>query len=136
MILCDVNILINAFRSGAEDPPRYKAWLEAVLNGPAAYGVAPQVLATGVPICTHRRIFSPPSSLNDAFDFCRVILGQPNATVMVPIERHWSLFESLCRDCESTGNIAQDAWFAALAIEYGCEWDTTDRDYARFKGLT
>jgi predicted nucleic acid-binding protein len=34
-----------------------------------------------------------------------------------------------------TGNLVQDAWFAALAIEAGCEWITTDRDYARFPGL-
>jgi hypothetical protein len=28
-----------------------------------------------------------------------------------------------------------DAWLAALAIESGCEFVTTDRDYARFAGL-
>ena len=28
-----------------------------------------------------------------------------------------------------------DACFAALALESGCEWVTTDRDYARFAGL-
>ena len=28
-----------------------------------------------------------------------------------------------------------DAWYAALAIEWGCEWITFDRDYARFPGL-
>jgi uncharacterized protein len=34
-----------------------------------------------------------------------------------------------------SGNLVQDAWFAALAIESGCEWITTDRDFARFDGL-
>ena len=33
------------------------------------------------------------------------------------------------------GNLVPDAWFAAMAVESGCEWITTDRDYARFKGL-
>ncbi len=28
-----------------------------------------------------------------------------------------------------------DAWFAALAIESGCEWVTFDRDFSRFPGL-
>ena len=107
-----------------------------MINGPAAYGVAPQVLASVIRICTHRRIFARPSSLNDAFEFCRVVLEQPFATVIVPGERHWSIFESLCQDSKATGNIAQYAWFAALAIESGCEWITSDRDYARFKGLT
>ena len=39
------------------------------------------------------------------------------------------------RDRAMTGNLVQDAWLAALAIESGCEWVTTDRDYARFPGL-
>ena len=42
---------------------------------------------------------------------------------------------SLCGKAKATGNLVQDAWFAALAIESGCEWITTDRDYARFPGL-
>jgi len=29
-----------------------------------------------------------------------------------------------------------DAWLAALAIESGCEWVTTDGDFGRFNGLT
>lgn len=136
MILCDANVLIYAFRSDAEDHPRYKAWLESVINGPSAYGVAPQVLASVIRICTHRRTFARPSSLDDAFEFCRVILEQPNSTVIVPGDRHRPIFESLCQDCAVTGTIAQDAWFAALAIEAGCQWITTDRDYASFDGLT
>ena len=44
-------------------------------------------------------------------------------------------FCDLCRKADATGNLAQDAWFAALAIEHGCEWITEDRDYARFLGL-
>jgi predicted nucleic acid-binding protein len=33
------------------------------------------------------------------------------------------------------GPMVTDAYFAALAIEWGCEWVTLDRDYARFAGL-
>jgi hypothetical protein len=42
------------------------------------------------------------------------------------------IFEDLCTKAKATGNLAQDAWFAALAIESGCEWITTDWYYARF----
>jgi predicted nucleic acid-binding protein len=28
-----------------------------------------------------------------------------------------------------------DAYLAAMAIESGCEWVTTDRDFSRFSGL-
>lgn len=135
MILPDVNVLIYAFRTDSEEHARYKSWLESVVNGPSAYGIAPQVLASVVRITTHPRIYARPSSRADAFEFCRVLLEQPNATVTSPRERHWEIFEDLCDRAKATGNLAQDAWFAALAIESGCEWITTDRDYARFPGL-
>jgi toxin-antitoxin system PIN domain toxin len=136
VILPDVNVLIYAFRSDSERHPEYKAWLEGVINGPAAYAIAPQVLGSVVRICTHPRIFAKPSSQDGVFNFCRVLLEQPNATVITPGERHWSIFENVCRQSRVTGNLAQDAWFAALAIESGTDWITTDGDYARFEGLT
>ncbi len=43
-----------------------------------------------------------------------------------------------CRSADASvfrGNLVPDAWFAALAIESGCEWITMDHDYARFSGL-
>ncbi len=36
---------------------------------------------------------------------------------------------------DARGNLMPDVWFAALAIESGCEWITFDRDFARFPGL-
>ena len=80
--------------------------------------------------------FRASPSLDNVFEFCRVVREQPIATAIVPGERHWSIFETLCQNSKATGNIVQDAWFAALAIESGCEWITADRDYARFKGLS
>ena len=135
MILPDVNVLIYAFRRDSADHGRYRAWLESVLNGPEAYGVSPQVLAALVRVTTHPKIFSRPSRLDDAFAFNRTLLSQPNATLVNPGERHWGIFEALCRRAAAAGNLVQDAWFAALAIEAGCEWISTDRDYARFEGL-
>jgi toxin-antitoxin system PIN domain toxin len=136
VILPDVNVLIYAFRPDSPEHVRHKAWLEGVVNGAAAYGVAPQVLASVVRICTHPRIFAQPDPVVDVLRFARMLLEQANATVIVPGERHWSIFESLCTQAKATGNLVQDAWFAALALESGCEWITTDRDYARFTGLS
>jgi toxin-antitoxin system PIN domain toxin len=135
LILPDVNVLIYAFRTDADNHLDHKSWLEAVVNGPAVYGISPQVLSGVVRVCTHPRIFGRPSLRDETFAFCRVLLEQPNATVILPGDRHWSIFETLCGGSHAAGNLVQDAWFAALAIESGCEWITTDRDYARFSGL-
>ncbi len=136
MILPDVNVLIYAFRSDAEQHEAYRTWLEEVMNGPSAYAIAPQVLAGVVRICTHPRIFKQPSSLDDVLTYCNVLSQQPNTSLVAPGERHWSIFESLCRQSRASGNLVQDAWLAALAIESGCEWITADRDYAKFDGLS
>jgi hypothetical protein len=38
-------------------------------------------------------------------------------TIIVPGERHWTLLGKPFADARATGNLIQDAWNAALAIE-------------------
>ena len=47
----------------------------------------------------------------------------------------WGIFRGLCVASDVRGPRVSHAWFAALAIEWGCEWITFDRDYARFPDL-
>jgi hypothetical protein len=54
---------------------------------------------------------------------------------ITPAARHWDIFMRLCRETDARGNLVPDAWLAALAIEAGCEFITSDRDYARFQTL-
>jgi toxin-antitoxin system PIN domain toxin len=136
VILPDVNVLIYAFRSDSVEHSKYKQWLGEVVNGDAAFGIAPQVLSSVVRICIHPRIFKQPSDLQETLAFCTVILECPNAMLILPQERHWSIFHALCVASKNTGNLVADAWLAALAIESGCEWITTDGDFGRFNGLT
>jgi uncharacterized protein len=136
LILPDVNVLIYAFRVDSADHSQYKNWLTELVNGDAAYGMAPQVLSSLARICTHPRIYRESSTIEEALAFCNVLLEAPNATVISPQDRHWSIFQTLCARSKATGNLVPDAWLAALAIEAGCEWITTDGDFARFEGLT
>ena len=135
MILPDVNVLLYAFRSDSPRHAEYRAWLQSVVSGDSAYGVSPQVLGSVIRVATHPRIFARPSRLEDALAFANVLLEQPHCQVVQPGPRHWRIFHDLCRGAQVSGNLVQDAWLAALAIESGCEWITTDRDYTRFEGL-
>ncbi|MFI5265845.1 MAG: PIN domain-containing protein, partial [Chloroflexota bacterium] len=54
---------------------------------------------------------------------------------LAPGPRHWDIFTSLCTRAGATGNLVPDAYLAALAIESGSEWITTDRGFARYPGL-
>ena len=135
MILPDVNVFIYAFRKDSKDYPRYRDWLQAVVNGPSAYGISPQVLSSFVRVATHPRNFAHPSRLDEVFAFCHALVEPQHCQLVRPGPRHWSIFSELCQSVHASGNLVQDAWFAALAIESGCEWITMDSDYARFAGL-
>lgn len=80
-------------------------------------------------------MFSPPTPVERALDFAEALRAQRNAVELAPGRRHWDIFTGLCRELGLRGNLVADAYLAALAIETGSEWITTDRDYARFPGL-
>ena len=135
MILPDVNVLISAFRRDAEFHSVCRPWLDATTDGDLRFGVSPLTLAAVVRITTATNFARHPSSLADAFAFGQDILQQPHCQVVEPGERHWDIFERLCRETKTRGHRVTDAWYAALAIEWGCEWITLDRDFGRFPGL-
>jgi len=135
MILPDVNVLVHAFRSDSSDHELCRSWLDSVVNGEARYGMAPQALSGVVRVTTHPKVFVEPSGLDEALRFCNLLLDQSQCTIIQPGERHWEIFTRLCTQADARGNMVPDAWFAALAIESGCEWITLDRDYVRFSQL-
>ena len=135
MMLPDVNILIYAFRSDLPQHAVCRSWLMGVITSDTRFGLSPAVLSAVVRITTNARVFNAPSAIDEAFGFCEDLLGQPHCQVIEPGERHWEIFRRLCIETGTRGPRASDAWFAALAIEWGCEWVTLDRDYARFPGL-
>jgi predicted nucleic acid-binding protein len=81
------------------------------------------------------RVFSQSSDLDEVIRFCEVLMEAPHCALMQPGPQHCSIFSRLCKEADARGNLVPDAWFAALAIESGCEWIILDRDYARFTGL-
>ena len=135
MILADVNVLVYAHREDAADHGRYRAWLEAVVNSDEAYATSDLVLSGFIRVVTHPRVFNAPSTLSDAVEFVEQLRTQPNRLAVAPGSRHWPIFVRLCREAGAKGNLVPDAYLAAMAIESGCEWVTTDRDFSRFPGL-
>lgn len=135
MILLDVNVLVHAHREDSPQHPAYRTWLEGVVNGLQAFAVSDYVLSGFVRVVTHPRVFSPPSTIDEALTFARVIRSQPHCVVIGPGPRHWDIFIQLCRTARATGNLVPDAWLAAMAIESGSEWITTDHGFSRFPGL-
>lgn len=135
MLLIDVNVLVYAHREDATDHARYKGWLYALLNSQQAFGVSELVLSGFLRVVTHPKVFKTPSPLEQALKFTGRLRNHEHAIVVAPGSRHFGIFLELCSKVKATGNLIPDAYLAALAIESGCDWITTDKDYARFSGL-
>jgi hypothetical protein len=136
MILADVNVLVYAHRQDAPRHREYFDWLNHTLNSDSAFGVSDLVLSGFLRVVTHPHVFRDPTPLDRALTFAVSMRDHPNSVTLVPGERHWDIFQRLCREGNAKGNLIPDAYLAALAIESGAEWITTDRDYARFPGLS
>ena len=135
MILMDVNVLVYAHREDVRDHAAYRKWLEAVINSNVAYGYSELVLSGFVRVVTHPRVFEQPSSLETALAFAEQLRSPEHAVRLTPGSTHWGLFRRCVEATGARGNEITDAYHAALALEWDCDWVTTDKGFRRFKGL-
>jgi toxin-antitoxin system PIN domain toxin len=135
VLVADVNVLLYAHRPESERHQEYLDWLQQALRGPEPFGVSEAVLASFVRIATHHRVYVEPSPSEIALAFCDAVRSAPAAVVVRPGEDHWTLFSQLVLTAGARGNLVPDAYLAALAIEQGATFVTTDRGFARYPGL-
>jgi len=136
MKMCDVNVLVYAHREESSEHEAFAAYLRSLAEGPSAFGLSEAVLSGFVRIVTNPKVFKEPTPTAMAFEFCQSLRLRPQAVVLRPGERNWQIFQQLCLSFPAKGKLVADAWHAALAIEHGCEWVSTDADFARFPGLS
>ena len=135
MMLMDVNVLVYAHREDTKDHRAYREWLESVLNSNSAYGFSELVLSGFIRVATHPKVFEQPSPLQAAIAFAQQIRSAAHAVCFAPGKKHWDLFLQCVQQVGAQGNAIPDAYHAALALEWGCDWVTTDKCFRRFKGL-
>lgn len=136
MILIDANLLLYAYNPRAADHEGSKRWLEASLSGPSLVRFAWLSLWAFLRISTNPRVFEQPLTMAEAQEAVGAWLAQPVAGILEPGERHWEILRALTEHGQTSGPLVMDAALAAIAIEHGATLCTTDRDFARFAGLS
>ena len=131
----DANVLIAAHRVDHAHYSLASPWLRRLTAGTERFSVTDATWASFVRISTNRRIFHTPTPVGDVFEFVRAVRGQPNHLSIRPGPDHLAIFEELCIETETTGDLANDAYLAAIAIELGATLVSLDRDFARFDSL-
>lgn len=136
MILVDANLLLHAYDPRAAQHAASRAWLEATLSGSQLVRWSWLTVWAFLRISTNPRVFERPLSMAEAEQRVSSWLAQPAAGILEPGERHWEILRGLMQDGQTVGPLVMDAVLAAIAIEHGATLCTTDRDFARFPGLT
>lgn len=131
----DVNVLVDAHRPEAPHHDTVRAWLDAARRGREPLGVPGVVSAGYLRVVTHPRVFREPTPVELALQFLDALHASPAVVTVDPGERHWPIFQDLCQRLSLRGNDIPDAYLAAIAIEQGVVWVTSDRGFARFPGL-
>ena len=135
MLLSDINVLVNAFRTESTDHEQCHAFIQEMVNGDSSYAVSDYVVNGFIRMVTNRRIYLDPDPLDHAVEFAETYRNQPHAVLVGGKDRHWEIFTRLGRQTGAKGNLIPDTYLAALAIEHGCEFVTCDTDFAKFQGL-
>lgn len=135
MILVDVNLLLYAVDDRSPFHERGRTWLVEQLRGPEAVAVSWSILLSFVRLSTMMTSFSRPLSIAQATGIVATWLDEFDVRILEPGPDHWSSLRLLLTRDQATGRLVTDAHLAALAIEHGALFCTTDKDFARFGGL-
>lgn len=136
MIAVDTNVLVYAHRAETELHAVAARELIALAEGVAHWGLPIFCAVEFLRVVTHRRVFSPPSTLEQAADFLDGVVASPSCRVVLPGAGFLGLLTDTSRGADARGNLMFDAQIAALCREHGISAIlTNDRDFERFDGL-
>jgi toxin-antitoxin system PIN domain toxin len=135
VILCDVGVLLQAMIRHTAHHETCRRELERLRATPREMAVNDLILAAVVRIGTNPRLFDPCPAVEEVLAFVDALRDLPGVRSIAPGPRHWTVFKDLILGGGIRGSDTTDAYLAALAMEHGCEWWTTDGGFSRFPGL-
>lgn len=133
--LVDANLLIWAHHVQFRQHERARQWWRNALNSSPQVGIPWSTILAFLRISTHPRALTRPLDIDRAWAEVKRWLSRPNVWIPVPTERHTAILEEVLRTGAAGGNHVTDADLAALAIEWGLELISADRDFARYPSL-
>lgn len=134
-MLLDVTVVLAAHRSDHPHHGPVRAWFDEALGGDEPFAVPDLVWASFLSVTTNRRIFAVPTPRSEAFAFIEAVRAQPLHLALAPGRAHLALLRRLCDEADAAGDLVPDAVIGAVAVEYGCELITLDRDFGRFPSV-
>jgi toxin-antitoxin system PIN domain toxin len=135
MILVDANLLLYVTDNLSEHHTAARAWWEKKLSDIEPVCLCWPAINAFIRVGTNPRLYRRAMTLGEAIERVQSWLDQPCVRMIQPTEHHWTIFQQMLRAGNATANLVSDAHLAALAVEHNCILNSTDSDFARFRGL-
>ena len=135
MTLVDANVLLYAVNSTSPQHRTAKAWLDDALSGDTRLGLPWLSLLAFLRIATHPSLFPRPLTVGQALEIVDLWCEAPNVVHPEPSRGFAAAFARTMRAGSAPGNLVNDAYLAALALDHGASVATFDRDFARFSDV-
>ena len=136
MIAVDTNILIYAHRGETALHEAASSRLVALAEGVERWALPVFCVTEFMRVVTHRRVFKPPSTVDQAAGFIEAIAAAPTCEVVHPDVEFLQRLLATAREADAYGNLLFDAQIAALCREHGIQSIlTNDSDFERFEEL-
>lgn len=136
MIAVDTNILVYAHRRDSEFHDASVSAVVRLAEGRRAWAIPWPCLHEFYSVVTHPRIYSPPSTPDQAIDQMTAWLESPRLRVIGETDTHLDRLADLVRTAAIRGPKVHDARIACICLEHGVEaLVTLDRDFSRFPAL-
>ena len=132
MILVNANIPLYAEDSRSPLHREAVRWWDAQLSGSSPLCLCWPVISAFLRIATNRQVFAHPLPLDEAVGRVQSWLDQPCVRIVNPTQRHWEIFREMLAVGKAVGNLVSDAHLATLAVEHGCQLNSTDADFVPF----
>ncbi len=133
--LVDANLVLWAHHRQFSEHDKARVWWRETLSSSTQVGIPWSTIVAFLRISTHPRALRRPVPIDVAWKEVRRWLARTNVWVPTPTDRHTAILEDLLQRSHPTGNHVPDADLAALAIEWGLELLSADRDFARYPAL-
>lgn len=136
MIALDTNILVYAHRHDADFHTAAAKQVKALAEGKSAWAIPWPCLHEFFAITTHRTIYDPPSTGDQAMAQIDAWLAAPHLVLLGEPPGYWDELKAILISGKVAGPMVHDARIAALCLAHGVDelW-SADRDFGRFGGL-
>jgi uncharacterized protein len=132
----DTNILVYAHRRDSPWHAQAAAALAVLAEGQSRWALPWPCIHEFFAIVTHPRVYSPPSSVEQALAQLDAWLESPTIEPVGEDLGYWPVLRQLLAAGKIAGPRVHDARIAALCVQHGIrELWTADRDFGRFPEL-